>query len=123
MKDGTLFDTVMTQAGERYEIRPHFADRKDVPRLTRQNARLLAMLRAGPVRNCDMITIALNYRARISEIRSYLEHRYGQTVVCEAGAGGVNVYRIVDAKCRQDIGKGAMDGCDTKHAKAQRPGR
>jgi len=76
------------------EIRPHFADAADVPRLTEQNTKMLAFLRLGPATNRQLMAIGMNYRARISELREWLQNNTGETIRCIRGKGGLNSYRI-----------------------------
>jgi len=84
MKELTLFGP----------IRPHFADKDDVPRLTEQNTKMLAVLRLGPATNRQLMAIGMNYRARISELREWLQNNTGETIRCIRGKGGLNSYRI-----------------------------
>ena len=78
----------------RETIRPHFAEPEDVPRLTAQNAAILARLRQGPATARDLIDIALNYRARISEIRAWLKTHENLTIQARRLTGGMFVYRL-----------------------------
>lgn len=92
-----LFRTVRTDHGERFlprtEIRSHFADRADVPRLTGQNGRILGRLRQGPATNDELAAIARKYTGRISEIRDYLLRR-AWTVAKRNLGGGLWEYRL-----------------------------
>lgn len=96
---GELFRTERTDHGERFvpqvEIRPHFAAHHDVPRLARQNTAILNRLREGPATNRQLAEIALNYRARISELRDYLRPRGWDIPEPTRGVGGLNWYRLV----------------------------
>ena len=97
MADRKLFK--MTAGGRSAEptreaIRPHFADPEDTPRLTGQNAAILARLREGPAHNHELAQIALKYTSRISDIRSWLENNTGETITCERMQGGVTRYSI-----------------------------
>ena len=92
-----LFDIACGMDG-REGIRPHFADPADVPRLSSQNTAILARLREGPATNVELVSIVLNYRARISEIRAWLKNNKDETIVCVKGTGGLNSYRIERAE-------------------------
>jgi hypothetical protein len=61
----------------------------DRPRLSGQNARILARLRKGPATNAELAEISLKYTSRISDLRAA-----GYGVLCETGQGGVNWYRL-----------------------------
>jgi len=62
----------------------------DRPRLTGQNARLLAMLEQGPTTNREMMLAGLlKYTSRISDLRAA-----GYRIVCEQLGGGVSEYRL-----------------------------
>jgi len=78
-----------------FDIQPHFADCRDRPRLTGQNARILARLREGPATNVELAEISLKYTSRVSDVRAYLRPR-GEDIVCARGPGGLNSYRIVE---------------------------
>lgn len=45
-------------------------DGLDVPRLTGQNAAILARLKAGPATNAELAAISLKYTSRVSDIRA-----------------------------------------------------
>ena len=62
----------------------------DRPRLTGQNARLLAMLQQGPTTNREMMLAGLlKYTSRISDLRAA-----GYCIVCEKLGGGLSLYRL-----------------------------
>jgi len=62
----------------------------DRPRLTGQNARLLAMLEQGPTTNREMMLAGLlKYTSRISDLRAA-----GYRIVCEPQGGGLSLYRL-----------------------------
>ena len=63
---------------------------EDAPRLDSQCDRMLARLKKGAATNTQLVEIALNYRARISELR-----QMGHNVQCEKKQGGLAVYRLV----------------------------
>jgi hypothetical protein len=66
--------------------------------LTGQNAAVLARLRQGPVTSRELVdTIALNYRARISDVRAYLKPR-GWLIVKKHLGGGLYEYRLEQAE-------------------------
>jgi len=84
-----------------FTIRPHFADAADVPRLGKQNAKMLAMLRLGPVTNQQLWDARIfKYTARISEVREWLQNNTGETIRCIRGKGGLNTYEIADCAAR-----------------------
>ena len=106
------------------EIWPHFADPEDAPRLTKQNAAILAILRLGPASNTELVAIALNYRARISEVREWLEHNTGETIRCIRGKGGLNWYKIVELTSdTRDSRPDPRDRAGNDSPLAARPGR
>ena len=73
---------------------------KDRARLSKQCRTILAMLRAGPVKNIEIVTIACNYSARISEIRLWMEGR-GEMIPPPKDLGsGVTEYKIEAQKIR-----------------------
>ena len=62
----------------------------DRPRLTGQNARLLAMLEQGPTTNREMMLAGLlKYTSRISDLRAA-----GYRIVCEPQGVGLSLYRL-----------------------------
>jgi len=62
----------------------------EIPRLRGQNAAILERLQQGPATNRELCNFALNYRARISDLR-----KAGYTVVVdEDKATGLNVYTL-----------------------------
>ena len=64
-------------------------------RLRGQNKRLLDRLRLGKVANTELSsTLCLNYTARVSEVRAWLELQ-GETIRCTRGKGGICWYEIV----------------------------
>lgn len=65
----------------------------DVPRLTGQNAAILARLKQGPATNVELAAMALKYGGRISDLRAA-----GYRIECERGEGGINTYRLIDAQ-------------------------
>lgn len=83
------------------KITPHYADQADVPRLTGQNAAILARLRQGPATNRELAEISLKYTSRISDVRAWLEN-HGESIICKRGCGGLNMYRIVQVAERND---------------------
>lgn len=85
---------LVTADGRSAQIRPHFADADDTPRLTGQNAQVLDRLRNGPATNRELAAISLKYTGRISDVRDYLKPR-GYTIVCRKGSGGLNTYEII----------------------------
>jgi hypothetical protein len=62
---------------------------EDVPRLSGQNAVILARLRSGPATNNEMAELSLKYTSRISDLRAA-----GYTVTCERLHRGLTVYRL-----------------------------
>ena len=71
---------------------PLFATRAPVgdrPRLNRQCLKILARLREGPATNRELAEIALNYRARTSDLRNA-----GYTIDCERKPGGKSIYTL-----------------------------
>jgi hypothetical protein len=70
---------------------PSRAPCADRPRLSRQNAVILARLQQGPVSNRELSGLSLNYKARISELR-----QAGYPVACfnRNHATGHSMYRL-----------------------------
>ena len=67
----------------------------DKPRISKQAQQIYDRLLAGAVLNTDLAKIALQYNARIYEIRKHLAGS-GKTVeIIERLDGGVNRYAIV----------------------------
>jgi hypothetical protein len=61
----------------------------DRPRLTGQNATILALLRMGSCTNVELNRISLKYTSRISDLRAA-----GYRIKCHRGDGGVNTYTL-----------------------------
>lgn len=68
---------------------PHVTVIADVVRFTNQNRVILERLRKGPAKNYELAALAINYRARISDLR-----QYGFEIKVEKVAGGTNEYRL-----------------------------
>ncbi len=66
---------------------------EDQVRLSRQCQQILTRLQAGPATNAQLSEISLKYTGRISDLRAA-----GYTIECKRGEGGLNVYRLVQAK-------------------------
>lgn len=94
MKQSSLLFDIDNIAVERTEIHPHFANPADTPRLAGQNRRILDRLRQGPATNVELAEISLKYTSRISDVRSWLESNTGETITCQRGKSGVNIYGI-----------------------------
>ena len=62
----------------------------DRPRLSGQNAAILARLRTGPETNLTLAKISLKYTSRISDLRAA-----GHNITCQRLGGGVTLYRLV----------------------------
>jgi len=89
-----LFNMTTDQRGRaRIEPSDNALTGSGTDRLAGQNAKILAMLRCGPVKNIDMITVSLKYTSRISEVRSYLKG-FGETIVCRDLGKGITEYSI-----------------------------
>ena len=99
-KQPTLFNARPSDLGERYEIRPHFTEPQDVPRLAGQNGRLLERLRIGPVTNTEIVEKMKIWAAatRISNVREWLRKHTGETIICQRLEGGVFRYTIEKEK-------------------------
>ena len=105
---GPMFQSVEDTA----EVRPHFASPDDAERLTGQNGKLAHILwRAKDEDGLWMSNVelaraigSLNFTARISDVRAWIESRTRKTVLCKRGKGGLNYYRIVP-KGDPDAGK------------------
>jgi hypothetical protein len=74
-------------------IDPNVAE-ADVPRLKGQNGEILALLHRGPVTNAELITKALKYTGRISDIRRAIRP-HGWDIACERHPGGLSVYTLI----------------------------
>lgn len=63
----------------------------DRPRLTGQNAAILARLKQGPATNRELrdLVKTMNHTARISDLRDA-----GHTIECHRGKGGLNTYEL-----------------------------
>ena len=61
----------------------------DKPRLSRQCAAILARLQQGPATNAELGKYALNYTARISQLRED-----GHVIDCEKFGGGRAIYTL-----------------------------
>jgi hypothetical protein len=59
------------------------ADPRDVPRLTGQNAAILARLQRGPATSGELAALSLKYSGRVSDLRAA-----GYTIPAERLAGG-----------------------------------
>ena len=81
----------MTQRGLFDPSDPHVHP-DAVPRLAGQNAAILERLRAGPATNRELAGMALNYRARISDLRAL-----GHEILCvdQDHKSGLAFYRLV----------------------------
>ena len=66
---------------------PHVTDLKDTIRFTSQNDVILDRLEKGSAANHELADLAINYRARISDLR-----KYGYEIKVEKRGGGNNVY-------------------------------
>lgn len=87
MEQMDLFQTGAKRAGartERPDIRPHFAEPVDVPRLTEQARNVLARLERGPVQNVELAGEPTRYgmggTKRITEVRAWLKANRRQTI-------------------------------------------
>lgn len=83
-KQLTLFDNPPTLQ----PCDPH-ADSCDVPRLTGQNAVILAMLRSGPQTNDELAAISRKYTSRVSDLRAA-----GYVIVAKRINGGLFEYTL-----------------------------
>lgn len=72
-------------------IMPSRAPAADRARLSDQCERILDRLRRGNATNGQLAEIALNYRARVSELRAA-----GYTIICSRSRTGLGWYRLVD---------------------------
>lgn len=66
---------------------PHVTEIGDVVRFTSQNDVILDRLERGPAENYELAALAINYRARISDLR-----KYGYRIEVERCGGGKNRY-------------------------------
>jgi hypothetical protein len=62
----------------------------DRPRLSGQNAVILARLRQGTTSNVELADISLKYTSRLSDLRAA-----GYDIVCHRGEKGLNFYELV----------------------------
>jgi len=77
------------------EIPAICAEPQDLKRLAGQNAEILARLRQGAAMNTELARIALNYTARISDLRVYLQKHTGEWISRIRCHRGLNKYEIV----------------------------
>ena len=63
-----------------------------------QNYRILERLREGPATNAELVKYALNYTARISEIRAKISEQ-GLGVLEKPLGGGRSEYRVDHLHC------------------------
>jgi len=90
----TLFDNPITRETDPPSSHEAATKLIESGRRVSQKQKMLDRLRLGPATNVELVKIALNYRARISDLR--LE---GYVIVCEQNRDdGVTVYRLVEAK-------------------------
>ena len=61
----------------------------DVPRLTGQNAAILAQLQHGPATNAMLARLSLKYTSRISDLRAA-----GYRIKCERMDRGLTIYTL-----------------------------
>lgn len=87
MSQLTMFDAFDQQRLSR-PCDPNVID-SDVPRLTGQNAAILARLREGPATNRELAGYSLKYTSRLSDLRAR-----GHEVTCVRGDGGLNTYTL-----------------------------
>ncbi len=66
---------------------------QDRPRLRGQNAAILKRLRRGPATNRELAAFALNYRARVSDLRAA-----GYVIQCDQMAGGLSWYELKERR-------------------------
>lgn len=62
---------------------------EEIVRFTGQNQVILDRLRRGPAKNFELAALAINYRARISDLRNY-----GFEIKVEKVSGGTNQYLL-----------------------------
>lgn len=65
----------------------------DKPRLSGQNAAILARLSIGSATNDELIRISRKYTSRISDLRAH-----GYTITCERLIGGLTLYSLTGIK-------------------------
>lgn len=65
------------------------------PRLSGQNQAILERLRRGPATNRQLMSIALNYRARISDLRA---HGYDVQVAERDHKTGYTLYELKETR-------------------------
>lgn len=63
---------------------------EEIVRFSGQNGVILERLRRGPAKNYELAALAINYRARISDLRNY-----GFEIKVEKVSGGTNEYRLM----------------------------
>lgn len=63
----------------------------DAPRLSRQCQLILDRLKEGPVTNTELVSFAMKYTGRLSDLR-----KAGYHIQCRDRGGGVHEYRLVD---------------------------
>jgi len=68
-------------------------EEKDRPRLSRQAQEIYEALQRGPMRTSQLVQLAVQYNARLKEVRDYLRAD-GLTVDCVFGDAGNNLYEI-----------------------------
>ncbi len=61
----------------------------DRPRLSGQNAAILARLKSGPETNLTLAKISLKYTSRLSDLR-----KHGHRIRCDRLGGGVCLYTL-----------------------------
>ncbi len=64
-------------------------DARDVKRVSRQSGEILYRLMRGPATNSELCAMALNYRARVSDLRAA-----GYVIRCQRREGGLTVYTL-----------------------------
>ena len=79
----------MTQPGFVFARDSHVLEPVEIQRLSGQNDRILAALRAGPKTARDLAAISLKYTSRISDLR-----KAGYVVRCDEKPGGLSVYSL-----------------------------
>lgn len=67
-------------------------DPREIARLTRETAKVLARLQQGPVTRRELNALTINPTARVSDIRAA-----GYAVLCDEKPSGASVYRLQGA--------------------------
>ncbi len=70
---------------------PQVSTVEAVVRFARQNDVILERLQKGPAENYELAALAINYRARISDLR-----QHGFTIKLERKGGGRNIYHLTE---------------------------